>query len=674
MKAFRLFSILIILFWLADLAVPAAAAYAPRRSPLATSAGRQVVPATAPGAFSKLNPPNGSIQPTNPILRWATSIGATGYQYCVSLVDNDATCSWVNIGNQSSWMVSGLNAHTVYYWQVTALKVLNPSTNANAGTWWSFTTGDVPGSFSKWLPGNNSNAEPVILNLSWNSNGSSTDTYQYCLDTTNNNTCDTNWISTGTSTGLTIGSLSPSTPYYWQVRAVNSNGSTEADGGAWWAFTTGTPATHTVTTENDSGPGSLRQAITDASPGDIINFASGYEIFLASTLTIDTQVTIDGSGRIINISGDTNGDGSAYVQVFSIGVDGMVALNNLVVIDGRSSGHGGGIDNFGHLTLTNCNISANSSPMVGGIYNESGASLTIANSKISSNSAYTDAGGIKNAGSLVLTDSNIYGNSTTVNGAVAGGINNVENATAAISRTIISHNSTVQYGGGIYNSGTLTVMDSNFITNNTDPTNAYGGAIANSSSGSLTVQGSLFENNSSSNGGAIFNENGGSLAVINSTFSGNSAVIGGAFFVRSTNPQTITNSTISGNTATTFTGGIDSLATITLRNTIVANNTDPSSTSKNCSGIFFDGGNNLFWPADTTCPGILDDPLLVPLADNGGPTQTMALTLGSPAIDAYTANCPATDQRGVSRPQGFRCDIGAFELVYYPVFLPLVLR
>ena len=217
-------------------------------------------------------------------------------------------------------------------------------------------------------------------------------------------------------------------------------------------------------------------------------------------------------------------------------------------------------------------------------------------------------------------------------------------------------------------------MDSNFITNNTDPTNAYGVAIANSSSGSLTVQGSLFENNSSSNGGAIFNENGGSLAVINSTFSGNSAVIGGAFFVRSTNPQTITNSTISGNTATTFTGGIDSLATITLRNTIVANNTDPSSTNKNCSGIFFDGGNNLFWPADTTCPGILDNPLLVPLADNGGPTQTMALPLGSPAIDAYTANCPATDQRGVTRPQGFRCDIGAFELVYYPVLLPLVLR
>ena len=98
MKAFRLFSIIVILFWLADLAVPAAAAHAPGSSPLALSAGRQVVPATAPAAFSKINPPNGSIQPTNPILRWATSIGASSYQFCVSLVNNDPSCSWVYTG------------------------------------------------------------------------------------------------------------------------------------------------------------------------------------------------------------------------------------------------------------------------------------------------------------------------------------------------------------------------------------------------------------------------------------------------------------------------------------------------------------------------------------------------------------------------------------------------
>jgi hypothetical protein len=77
-----------------------------------------------------------------------------------------------------------------------------------------------------------------------------------------------------------------------------------------------------------------------------------------------------------------------------------------------------------------------------------------------------------------------------------------------------------------------------------------------------------------------------------------------------------------------------------------------------------DGGGNLSWP-DATCPGNNQDPLLDPagLQDNGGPTQTIALQPGSPAIDAAVA-CPppATDQRGVARPQGAACDIGAFEL------------
>ena len=88
----------------------------------------------------------------------------------------------------------------------------------------------------------------------------------------------------------------------------------------------------------------------------------------------------------------------------------------------------------------------------------------------------------------------------------------------------------------------------------------------------------------------------------------------------------------------------------------------------NCTnnGSLIDGGGNLSWP-DTTCPGLNADPLLGPLQDNGGPTQTHALLAGSPAIDAaLLANCPATDQRGVSRPQGPGCDIGAFELEQEP--------
>jgi hypothetical protein len=120
----------------------------------------------------------------------------------------------------------------------------------------------------------------------------------------------------------------------------------------------------------------------------------------------------------------------------------------------------------------------------------------------------------------------------------------------------------------------------------------------------------------------------------------------------------VTNSTFFGNSSSVD-GGILNDGTLTFRNTIVANSTGVNCTN---NGGLVDGGGNLSWP-DATCPGLNADPLLGPLADNGGPTQTHALLPGSPAIDAaLLANCPPTDQRGVIRPQGTGCDIGAFEL------------
>ena len=109
-----------------------------------------------------------------------------------------------------------------------------------------------------------------------------------------------------------------------------------------------------------------------------------------------------------------------------------------------------------------------------------------------------------------------------------------------------------------------------------------------------------------------------------------------------------------------------------LKNTIVANN--PS--AENCAGTITDGGGNLSFP-DTTCPGINVDPMLGLLQNNGGPTQTMALGPGSAAIDAADdAICGAPpvnslDQRGVVRPQGPHCDIGAVEQIFEPTAVNL---
>jgi predicted outer membrane repeat protein len=139
---------------------------------------------------------------------------------------------------------------------------------------------------------------------------------------------------------------------------------------------------------------------------------------------------------------------------------------------------------------------------------------------------------------------------------------------------------------------------------------------------------------------------------------------------------TVSNSTFSGNGARDGGGGICSDGgTVTLKNVIVANST----AGNNCLGAMIDGGGNLSYP-DTTCPGINADPMLGPLRNNSGPTDTMALNAGSAAIDGGNdAICAAPpvnglDQRGISRPQGPHCDIGAFEALASQAYLPIVMR
>ena len=134
-------------------------------------------------------------------------------------------------------------------------------------------------------------------------------------------------------------------------------------------------------------------------------------------------------------------------------------------------------------------------------------------------------------------------------------------------------------------------------------------------------------------------------------------------------PLAIVRATISANTLGTralgAAGGADGVTgsgsalwgggTTRLTASIVAENQAPR-----CVGAVEDGGNNIDYPNDPVCPGTLTDPLLGPLADNGGPTQTRALSPGSPAIDLF-ACIPTVDQRGVARPTGSKCDAGAYE-------------
>ncbi|HSL29811.1 MAG TPA: choice-of-anchor Q domain-containing protein, partial [Anaerolineales bacterium] len=230
-------------------------------------------------------------------------------------------------------------------------------------------------------------------------------------------------------------------------------------------------------------------------------------------------------------------------------------------------------------------------------------------------------------------------------------------------------NNTGHYGGGAVASSNATqfsITDSTFISN----TSLHGGGALYPNGFTATVENSTFVENSAGTGGAI-HSNANSVTVTNSTFVGNSAVNHGAVDSRE-GVVTINNSTFFGNTASgegsilgdqQFGAG----GNLEVGNSILyGTDTDMCDT---VAGMVGDLGNNLTWPAENNCPGMQDDPRLDALANNGGPTQTIGLLTGSPAIDAgNNETCAATDQRGVTRPQGEACDIGAFEAALLNVF------
>ncbi|MBI5848260.1 MAG: right-handed parallel beta-helix repeat-containing protein [Nitrospirae bacterium] len=177
---------------------------------------------------------------------------------------------------------------------------------------------------------------------------------------------------------------------------------------------------------------------------------------------------------------------------------------------------------------------------------------------------------------------------------------------------------------------------------------------------SLIIDGCTFtgNNNGVLTGGAVDND--GSVSIVNSTFHGNSSGTGGAIYNSESGTLIVYNSTFSNNSATTG-GGIYNAGSMSVYNSVIAN----SNSGGDCAntGTISAQSNNLV--EDGSCSSAYNgDPVLGVLANNGGPTQTMALEVGSPAIDAgQNSTCAATDQRGTARPQGVNCDIGAYEKV-----------
>lgn len=438
------------------------------------------------------------------------------------------------------------------------------------------------------------------------------------------------------------------------------------------------------------------------------NMASrGGGIHAIGALVADNVLITDNDGRD---GGGINGTGVVTITNSTVsnnrfgGIFGAGTIANSTIRDNVGKGV------YGAATITNSEISNNSGGGVGYV-------RTIDDTTIRNNSC----GGVYVAHRTEIIDSRIIAN--TMTGACEGsGAGIVNDGTVIVDNSVIEGNIAGRRGGGIYHAlpqnrtGTVTIRNGSRIVGNrangpvvTDekPVNGGGGILAygytvnaDDPPSIIVTDSTIADNHATDRGGGVYlhatnatftnttvsgNQAGGrgggiaietgsayaasTIPITNTTISGNIAQDGGGIwsglYYTSGGNLTLTNVTLAGNS----TGIVAGLYRVTARNSVFAN------TGANCSRSLTSDDHNL--SSDTTCTSFTQphdrtntDPKLGPLANNGGLTQTHALLPGSPAIDAggTSANgCPATDQRGIARPQGTACDIGAFEAQPLPV-------
>lgn len=355
---------------------------------------------------------------------------------------------------------------------------------------------------------------------------------------------------------------------------------------------------------------------------------------------IASNITVNGSGATIQRSSTA----SAFRILF---ITGQLTLKSVTIRGGNLTGAGGGIYNAGILTLEDSVVTGNAASAAGGIYNHFGT-LTLDHSTVRGNDGGNGAGGIYNHfGAVVLNDSTVSSNTAGGIGGIRSSAGTLTLNNSTVSGNVAGHN----IAGGILNDcaggGTdadhivaTTILNNSTVSGNSAVT--YGGGIVNISA-------------------RLRGCSGATVILNNSTITANSAASGGGIVQdpRNNNP-----------------------ATVILKNSIVADNTG---SPKDCRGLITSQGYNL--DSDNSCglsPAIGDipnaSPRMLALAQNPpGSTNTHALcvadgipspscTGASPAIDAVPrGSCTAsTDQRGVARPQGTACDIGAYEVVFDP--------
>ena len=471
-----------------------------------------------------------------------------------------------------------------------------------------------------------------------------------------------------------------------------SGNTAASEGGGFWNSGTGTM---TVTETSFSGNTASGNA-ADNGGGGLFNNGGTLvlnDVTVGENVADGTQGSggglFNGPGGTLTVNGGTISDNAANRAGGGIeDAGGTVMLTDVVVsnnsIDVAAPGNGGGLHSGGgNVTVNGGSFENNTATEGGGLWSnatlviqssESGPALITGNEGTGDDAANGGGGVYAETGASVTIDSALlFGNSASGTSGSGGGILVVDGASVTMTLGAVDGNSANRAGGGIEvaSGGMLSLSQVSVVNNVIETANpGNGGGLHVGGVGQGTVSQSTFSGNSAAEGGGLWNSGFGTLNVNNSTVSGNAATgEGGGVYTVGGGATTLESVTVAENTAGTNGGGlgigVDDVSSVSLNNTIVGDNT-AAGQGNDCFGSYTTNGFLLIEdPSNCEIVGadentiFGEDPQLGPLMDNGGPTLTHALLLTSPAVDAGQSAF-AVDQRDVPRSDD-QDDLGAFE-------------
>jgi predicted outer membrane repeat protein len=435
---------------------------------------------------------------------------------------------------------------------------------------------------------------------------------------------------------------------------------------------------------------SCTEAALDAAvaKGGIVTFDCGAAM---ATITVKAEVpvakdtTIDG-GKLITLSG---GKATRILHIKSAWnvATPLLTVQNLAFTDGyttdvlntTSTSEGGGaiFEDGGSLTVIDCTFTNNQcattgQDVSGGAINGQGVGTLIVEGSTFTGNVGSNGGAIGTQDeNVTVVNSTFTGNRATGTGGNPGNGGDggaMSYDGAHVSWTMcgdtFSQNAANASGGAVfrvaYNDEAVNIDRSVFDSNSVDPTTGNAGGLYLEYA-TITMTATTISNNSANYGGGIWIGHMAIAKITNDTIAGNKANLGGGIWFAGGVTGTLENVTVANNAGNGMAGGDTG---VTLANSLVAGNIHGNVDGESSCDHSHTGADvNMEFPGDPSSPCtpsvLIADPKLGPLANHGGPTDTMAPAAGSPAIGKGTS-CPSTDQRGMARKSP--CTLGAYEV------------